>query len=180
MKEKIIASRYSHALLRLAQSGTLLDRSRSDLESFIKLLDDNKQLRTWLGDDRASQTKRQALVRELGIAMKLEPLVINFIELLVRKKRIKLIKEIFRSFDLMVDAANGTQRGELFSAKKDAAESVKKKIEDGFSKKLNLKIELTAKEDPLLIGGLKIRIKDTIWDASIKRQLDELKERICQ
>lgn len=179
MKDFVIAKRYASALLKLSKDAEHIEDVRSGLESFLKIIRESGRFFVWLTDEEISKAKKQQLVREIGGVVSLPPLVLKFIEVLIAKGRIKYITLIVRVFNDMADDAEETKRGEIFVADKSSGDSVKGDFEKYLAKKLNKKIYLTVKEDRALIGGVMLKAAGCIWDASIKRRLDEIKESLC-
>ncbi|MBI2092773.1 MAG: ATP synthase F1 subunit delta [Deltaproteobacteria bacterium] len=180
MKEHVISIRYASALLSLAKSENAIGEVRRSLEHFISIAHSQKGLLTWIADEEIPRQKRLVLVREIAGASAIHPLVAKFIEVLINKDRIKHIYHIAKSFNALADKEEGIVRGTVLTAALADAEAAKQKLENSLGKKLNKKVILTLKEDPSLIGGVLLMIRDKVWDASIKRKLHEIKERLCQ
>ena len=180
MSEHIISVRYAKAILKLALEKSLVSEARKDFSLFLKVLDKQRGFSLWLADDEVAHAKRCAVAREIASAIGINPLTSKFIEFLIQKNRIKHLKDITKVFNEKADEAEGVIRGHLFAAKKDAGDLVCKKIEEILSKKLKKSVMLDVKEDPSLLGGVFVQIKDYIWDASTKRKLEEMKENLCQ
>lgn len=179
MNKHLVSVRYAKAILKLTRETSLVSEARKDLALFLKVLDEQRGFSLWLADKEISHAKRCAVVREIAGAIGINPLILKFIEFLIQKDRIKHLKEITRVFNDKADEAEGIVRGHLFAAKKGAGDLICKKIEEILSKKLKKSVTLNVKEDPSLLGGVFVQIKDYIWDASIKRKLKEMKERLC-
>jgi F-type H+-transporting ATPase subunit delta len=180
MKEHVISIRYASALLKLAQAENAIGDVRLGFDAFISVTHSQKGLLTWLADEEIPHPKRLVLAREIAEASAIHPLVTKFIEVLINKGRIKHIYHIAKSFNELADGAEGIVRGTVFTATRAEAEAAKQRLENTLGKKLNKKVVLTSKEEPSLIGGVLLMVRDKIWDASIKRKLSEIKERLCQ
>ena len=95
-------------------------------------------------------------------------------KLLKKKNRLKLIPSINSYFQEIVDQNDNVIRGEIVTAIN--FESSLSSIEGLLSKKLNKKVILNASADESIIGGIKLRIGDRLYDGTIKARLNKLKD----
>jgi len=98
---------------------------------------------------------------------------VNLIKLLGEYGRLALLPEVAAAFEELKAEDEGVLEAEITAAAKPADSAVKdlvKRLESKFGKK----IEVSVKIDPELIGGVKIVIGDTVIDASVRGQLQEL------
>ena len=93
----------------------------------------------------------------------------------MENNRINLILEIFESFNSYCNQYRGVSEGLIYSTVK-LEEKVISQIEEKVSKMENSKVELKNIIDPSLIGGVKIVIKDHIYDGSIKHNINMMKQ----
>lgn len=180
MSEHAISKRYAFALLKLAKEQNALSSVRESLNKFANILHERKDLFFWLADEEVSNSKRETVVREIASVINLHSLVLKFIQLLIVKARIKYIYNIDRIFNDEADAIEGIARGKIITAKKEVGDALLKKVEDVMANKMNKKIILKTVEDESVIGGFFIQIKDTIFDGTIRRKLEIIKENLCQ
>lgn len=108
---------------------------------------------------------------------KISETVLNFISILVDKRRIGQLLGIIKAFEKCVDEKNGLTAGTVFSAV-EIPKSKITKLEKETGALLKKNVELKNEIDPSLIGGLKIYIDGKLIDASIRRRLDDLKEQL--
>ena len=180
MKEVLISKRYALALLKLAIENNSIEETRNALLRFTEHVTDNRKVFLWLCDEETPKSKRQSLVRELSGALLLGPLVPKFIEVLIQKERIKNISRISSIFNGLADKELKILRGFIFGADELKINEIGEKFSNILAVKTKNKVVLSSKIDPSLIGGLKIQVGSTVWDASVSRKLDELKERLCR
>ena len=180
MKNSAIAKRYAQALLLVAKNDGVISDTRKDLSIILKLLKEQRKLFIWLLDEEIPHQRRKMILRELAGSIKIHPSVLKFMEVLVEKERIKYFEQIARIYNVLADESEGIVRGKIFAVDKSIAQNVQKRLEGLLAKKLAKKVELELEEDPIMLGGIKIQLKDKIWDASLKRKLEEIKEQLCQ
>jgi F-type H+-transporting ATPase subunit delta len=97
----------------------------------------------------------------------------NLVKVLVEYGRLSILPEISSAFEALKAQDEGTLDAEIIAAAKPSAAEVKdlvKRLEAKFGKK----IEASVSVDPELIGGIKIIVGDTVIDASVKGQLQNL------
>jgi F-type H+-transporting ATPase subunit delta len=97
----------------------------------------------------------------------------NLIKLLVEYDRLALLPEVVAAFEELKAQDEGVLEAEITAAAKPSDAEVKalvKRLETKFGKK----IEASVKVDPNIIGGIKILVGDTVIDASVRGQLQEL------
>jgi F-type H+-transporting ATPase subunit delta len=104
-----------------------------------------------------------------------DPMVTNFVYVLIDRKRIDQLTGIDNAFHEMMDDIKGITRGEVVSAA-PLEEDELDRVSDALSKISGKQTVITAKVDPSLIGGLFARVGDTVIDGTIRTQLNQLKE----
>ena len=100
----------------------------------------------------------------------LDDLNLNFLRLLKKKNRLNLLPSIASYFQEIVDDNAGIVRGEVIAAV--SIENDLSEIESSLSKKLNKKVILSSSIDQSIIGGIKIRIGDRLFDGTVKSKLN--------
>jgi F-type H+-transporting ATPase subunit delta len=167
--------RYSSALFQAADSDKKLEKVAVDSNNLIGLIKSSKDLRLFFISPVIKQEKKIKIVEAL-FKKKISQLSFEFIKLLIVHNREGLIVDILEDFLDLKNDAEGKIRAEVKTAVK-FDESAKKKIKvkiDGFTGKDSIP---EFSEDKNLIGGFTIQVKDVVLDASIKRQLDNLKNK---
>ncbi|CAN5407826.1 F0F1 ATP synthase subunit delta [soil metagenome] len=170
-----ITRRYSLALYTAAKEGKVLPEVEKDVKMIIESLEGSRELTLFFSNPVINSEKKIAIIKEL-FEGKISPLTLDYLYLLVEKKRENIVIDLLKDFvqlkndnDGIVDTIIETTV-EMDSKEK---EKMNKKVE-GY---LNLKINPTYEINKDLIGGFRVKFKDTIIDASIKRQLEVLKKR---
>ena len=101
----------------------------------------------------------------------------NFINLVIDKRRESLLLEIYEEFEALAAEANNIVKGEIYTARA-VPEAALTELMASLSEKTGKKIVLIPKIDPSLIGGVVVKIGDKVVDATIKSQLASLKQRM--
>ncbi len=179
MTADIVARRYAKALFSIgqAQGDAELEAYGKDLAAIAEVLNGNAELVKVFRNPIFSIEAKKAIVGQ--ILEKLSPgqTIKNFCFLLADKQRLAWLPEIEAYYGVLLDQAKGVVRGELVTAVElpDAKqEAVKKQLADQLGKELIL--DFSADAD--ILGGVVLKVGDKILDASLRAQLNAMKEQI--
>jgi len=172
-----IAEVYGRSLFAVAQEHDKLDEIREQLGQFAEALHDNRDLAVFFFSPYFSTPeKKDGLERAISGA---EPTLINFLELLIEKHRMPAIFRIRRYFDRLWEQENKILPVQISTAT-HLDDTVVKQIGDQIGKATGQKIELTADVDPDILGGIVLRVGNSILDASIRNRLDNLRKHVAR
>jgi F-type H+-transporting ATPase subunit delta len=124
-----------------------------------------------------TQQHRHAAVEALASALRLSPLLVNFLRLLVDRQRSADLAAIARAYRAMLDEKVGRVRATVTSAQPLAAEDLQQ-LSDAIARFSGREIVLEAKTDPSLIGGVTAQVGPTLLDGSLRTQLERLREEL--
>jgi F-type H+-transporting ATPase subunit delta len=170
-----IAKRYAKALLKIGLQDGNYEALGQDLNKMADLLRENKELRVVLGSVALRKPTRKAIVRKIGERLGLATTTIEFIELLIQKKRIDLLFEITKAYRDRCDEVAGRIRTTLVTPMELPAglvQEIKSQLESLAGKEVILSLE----RDPSLIGGFLTRIGNVVYDGSLKAQIAKLRD----
>ena len=172
-----LAQVYARSLLQAALEHGKLDELREQLGQFADALNQNRELAVFFFSPYFSTAeKRQALDTLLDGA---DELFINFLALLIKNHRMPVIFRIRDEYERLWDEENRTLPVEITSAiaLDDATtESLGKTI----GERAGRKVTLAARVDPDILGGIIIRVGNSILDASIRNRLEQLRRHVAQ
>ncbi|MBN2284085.1 MAG: F0F1 ATP synthase subunit delta [Deltaproteobacteria bacterium] len=172
-----IANRYARALFEIAREEDALEKTYSELQQFSSILHDNENLREFLANPIFDLNDKKSVVIELLEKMKISLMTANFLKLLVDKRRIDTLPEIEACFRTYVDDVLNKARVNVstaFPLTNELTERIKTQLE----KMTGKTIEMDVHEDTTLVGGIVVRIGDTLYDGSIRAQLNSIRELI--
>ena len=169
-----LPSRYINALYELCDEFRNLKKVTQDFEKFIKLAEDNNNLKYLLYSPTVGKTYQGRILNDILKKGKADKLTINFCGVLCRNGRVNLITKIMRDFLNEVARRRGEIIVEVFSPFK-----LDKKEEDDLKKiilnKINAKnISLLTHIDSSLLGGLIVKYGSKMIDTSIRTKLNNL------
>jgi F-type H+-transporting ATPase subunit delta len=172
-----IARVYARSLFEVAQETDKLDVIREQIGQFADALETSHELSVFFFSPYFStDEKKDGLGRTLDGA---DPAVLNFLELLVEKHRMPAIHRIRREYEHLYDEAKKllpvtiTSAVELDSATVD-------QIGDAIGKSTGRHVELTSSVDADILGGLVVRVGNSILDASIRNRLEQLRKQVAK
>ena len=175
-----IARRYARALLEVAVESKTLEATTEQLTSFAQVLQKNEDLADILLNPAFTRPQRTAVVEALfRAAGGLTPAVGNLLRLLVDRGRLGYLPDIARVFLDMADQRAGVVRGKVTSAVPLPQESVQK-LQQALEKLTQKKVQLQAKVDPRVLGGVSAQVGSVVYDGTLRSQLDELKRTLSQ
>ena len=175
-----IARRYARALLEVAVESKTLEATTEQLTSFAQVLQKNEDLADILLNPAFTRPQRTAVVEALSRAGGgMTPAVGNLLRLLVDRGRLGYLPDIARVFLDMADQRAGVVRGKVTSAVPLPQESVQK-LQQALEKLTQKKVQLQARVDPRVLGGVSAQVGSVVYDGTLRSQLDELKRTLSQ
>jgi len=172
----LLAKRYAHALFGAASKVDAVDAVSADLASLQTVLADPTVRAIALDPDSRKQV-RSAALRHLVVDA--HSLTSNLVEVLLERRREQLLPELHQAFRLLALAMRGEAEGVLETAK-EIGEAELARIEETVSRVHGKKVALTVKQNPDLIGGVRIYIGTTLYDGSVATALEELERRLME
>jgi len=178
MKSKVlrIAKRYAKALLLLAIENKIQDRAFEDMQFIEKVFSAVKEIRVILESPIIHSHKKQNIIRQLfGEAV--HPMILKYLLIIARKGRSSLLEEIAIQFICVYKAFRGIEEVKITTAMK-LTDSLRQKALVAASYFTNKEIEFEEKLDPSLIGGFILDFSYGRYNASVSKQLYELRKRL--
>lgn len=172
-----IAQVYARSLFEVAKEQSKLDVVKEQLGQFADALDGNRELSIYFFSPYFSTTeKKDGLGKLLEGA---DDVVGNFLALLIENHRMPVVFRVRREYDVLWEQENKRLPVTVTSAV-TLDEATVKSIGDAIGKQTGQQIELTANVDPDVLGGLIVRVGNSILDASIRNRLENLRRSVAQ
>jgi len=173
-----VGKKYAAALFKSANREKIAGTVLEDYQSIMKIFKENLSIKNLLETPQILDKDKKKLLKDL-FEGKIPEVLLSLLTLLVDKKRIQYLSNIFPEFEKLVKENQGIVVAEITTAipLDDAlSQSFKRKLET----KTQKKIEMVEKVDPGIIGGVTVILGDKVIDHSIKYQLAQLREKISQ
>lgn len=174
MADGSLARRYARAMISLAQEIGHTDLFAMQLESFLTVVQqDGGLLGSVLGNPGLTTIERRAILDRVLERMSLHPHVASFLKLLVDKNRFGHLDEILPAYLDMADDLSGRARATVTTAR-PLSPAMAEQVKASLQASTGRTVILTQKVDARIIGGMVVRLGDTIYDTSIRARLDSV------
>ena len=173
-----VASTYARAFADVVLSAHLdASRAVAGLDEIARLLDESAALkRIWENPAVPADQKRNlldAIVQREGI----DKPVRNLMAVLIDHRRVHFLPRIIEQLEKELDARLGYAQAQIFSAR-ELADPEKRALESQIEKNTGKKVRARYGLDSSLLGGAMVRVGSTIYDGSVKGQLERIREAI--
>ena len=179
MASDAVARRYAHALFEIGQEHGKLEALRDELDSIAGAFDDSDEFRRLLLHPGIDVQERRSAIRTLADSWDIDPMLVNFVFLLLDNERVRKLPAIAELYRDYVDQEAGNVRATVTSAVElDGGE--KRALKQVIGEMTGKDVILTAEVDESIIGGAITRIGGVVYDGSVRNQLENLKANILQ
>jgi len=153
------------------------DRVRQELRSFEQVLASSAELANALASPAVTRPRKRAVISRLGQSLGISNITRNFLLVLVDHRRTSELSSIIAAFEKMVDERLGILQVEVASARElrpPQQQILVRQLETMTGKKIVLKLGV----DDNLVGGMVVRLGSTIYDGSVRGQLEALRRQL--
>jgi len=172
-----IAQVYARSLFEVAKEHDKLDVVREQLGEIADTIAESHDLQVFFFSPYFSTDEK---VEGLRSALQdADESVVNFLDLLIEKHRMPALFRIRREFDALWEEENRLLPVQVTSAI-ELDESTVKQIGDAIGEQTGRRIELTSEVDPGILGGIVLRVGNSILDASIRNRLEKLRKQVVK
>jgi F-type H+-transporting ATPase subunit delta len=172
-----IATVYARSLFEVAKEGDKLDDVREQLGQVADAIADDHGLQVFFFSPYfSSDEKKDGLKKALDDP---DPIVVNFLELLIEKHRMPALLRVRRTYDALWEQENDLLPVTVTSAV-ELDEATVKNIGDKIGEQTGRKVKLTSSVEPDLLGGIVVRVGNSIIDASIRNRLEQLRKTVAR
>jgi F-type H+-transporting ATPase subunit delta len=172
-----IAAVYARSLFEVAQEQNKLDEIREELGQFADALEGSRELQVFFFSPYFSTVEKEdGLDRTVSDA---DPILVNFLKLLIENHRTPVIFRVRRVFDELWLEENKRLPVQVTSAVALDTATVTL-IGDRIAEQTGQKIDITSTVDSDILGGLVVRVGNSILDASIRNRLEQLRKQVAR
>jgi F-type H+-transporting ATPase subunit delta len=172
-----IAQVYSRSLFEVAKEHGELDRIRDELATFADALAESRELSVFFFSPYFSTSEKEDGLHRTVVDA--DPRLVNFLELLIENHRLPLIHRIRRQFEVLWDHENRRLPVEVTSAV-ELERSVIEALESRILEQTGQNVELESIVDPDILGGIVLRVGNSILDASVRHRLEQLRKEVAR
>ncbi|KQS55220.1 ATP synthase F0F1 subunit delta [Brevundimonas sp. Leaf363] len=169
-----VGERYAQALFDLADETGALEAVRADLKSLRTAYGESADLRRLITSPVIAAEDQGRGLGAIAEKARFNGVTRNFLGLLAQNGRIRDLTAVIAAFETLYAKKTGVVAAEVVSALPLSATQLTH-IRSALLKAVGKAPELTARVDPSLLGGLKVKVGSKLFDASLKTKLDQMK-----
>ncbi|PYS99408.1 MAG: F0F1 ATP synthase subunit delta [Acidobacteria bacterium] len=177
MSVETISRRYATALADVVLKTGETETVRSELRTWEQLFVANSDLKTAFGNPVIPHARKTGLLEGLLAKAKPSQATANFLRVLLANGRMMDLRQILERFEAVLEERSGVISAEVASAH-ELSESQRNELKANLEKQTGKQVKLGFAIDANLIGGVVTRIGSTVYDGSVKTQLENLKEEL--
>jgi F-type H+-transporting ATPase subunit delta len=172
---KQVATVYARALVEAAEAAGQTEAVMDELDSFlIDVIGAAPKLETVLSSALVSPDEKNALL-DKGLRGQASPLFLNFLKVVSRHGRLDILRPIHQAAHDLYDLMRGIVRVQVASAA-DLEEPLKLELTESVRRMIGGKPVLAMEVWPELVGGMMMRVGDTVYDGSISTRLEKIRQ----
>jgi len=174
---KSASLQYANALADIVLQQGAAEPTRNQLADFDAAYQQSAELRNFMASPAVSREAKHGVIEKLVARLGASRMIRNFLFVIVDNQRTHLLPEIAVSFEEVLRQRQGIAEAEVLSAvplNDKQKTALLRNLESVTGKKIQAHYSL----DPALLGGAVVRIGDTIYDGSVRNQLNRLRERL--
>jgi len=172
-----IAAVYARSLFEVAKDQDKLDLVRDQLGAFADALNETRDLQVFFFSPYFSTAEKEdGLDRVVSDA---DPVVVNFLKLLIEKHRMPVVFRIRATYDTLWEQENKLLPVQITSAVELDKEIVSQ-LGDRIAEQTDRKVDISADVDPDIIGGIVVRVGNSVLDASVRNRLEQLRRQVAR
>jgi F-type H+-transporting ATPase subunit delta len=176
MSELRVAVRYARSLFDIAIEKNMLDKIEQDAQAFLSICKSNRDYENMLRSPIVHGDKKLSIIKAI-FGSSLSDITYSFINIVIRKKREIVLKEIFEQFMEMYNERKGVINATVYTAV-TVTDKIKEDIVRFLEKETNKKVELKSAVNQDILGGFVLQYEDKLIDASVASKLRLLRNHL--
>jgi len=178
MLAKSVARRYASAFFTLAQETNQLEEFESQLRAVIEAMQQNRELKKVFYHKLIQPRDKKEVIKHI-FEGKLAAPALNFLLLLIDKKREAYLESILEQYVALANQARNIMDADVISAVELSPKDIKE-LQARLSMLTGKNVRVRAHVDPKILGGLVVRVGDRIVDGSVTKRLQTLKNNMVK
>lgn len=173
----MVARRYATALADVVTKSGEAQEVQKELTAWSEMMQSNEQLLEVFRNPTIPYDQKRKVLNTLITRTRVRPTTANFLQVLLQNQRLAELGEVNKRFAQILDERSGVVSAQVTTVRpvpQASQEALRAKLATMTGKKVNL--NFTTDEE--LIGGIVTRIGSTIYDGSVRNQLQQVKERL--
>ena len=178
MSSQTVARRYSLALADVVLQRGEAREVQQELTAWAEMLRSNANLREVFANPTIALDQKRGVLKRLIEIARPRPTTINFLKVLLQNQRLPELDEINKKFAAVLDDRAGMVAAQVTTARPVAPET-QQTLQTMLRHLTGKSVRIEFDTDPGMIGGLVTRIGSTIYDGSVRNQLEQIKEKMA-
>ena len=175
---KSASLQYANALADVALQQGVADPVLKQLNDFAEAYEESVELRNLLATPSVTSKEKHAVVEKISARLGASKIVRNFLFLVIDHRRTLMIPELAKEFQTAIRERQGFAEATVTSAA-EMSDAQKKNLTQSLEKKTGKKIEAKYVVDKELLGGVVVRVGDTVYDGSLRYRLNEMRAKLA-
>lgn len=175
---KSASLQYATALADIVLAQGATERARKELGEFRAAFDESAELRNFLISPAISCEDKHGVIEKLLARLGASKIIRNFLFVMADNQRLHLLPEIAETFEQVLRERQGVEEASVVSAAA-LSEGQKTTLVRTLERLSGKRIQAVYSLEPGLLGGAVVRIGDTVYDGSVRNQLDHLRARLA-
>lgn len=176
--DKKLLSHYGKAIFEYALDNNILENVKEELSLVNETLNDNVDLQKFLSSPLIPINEKNEKIENI-FSKYISKDTLSYLLILAKRKGFSKFDVVYSSFIHLYNEKNGILEGKLYTAFELSDVKVKE-IENVLSKKEKKEVVLAQIHDPHLIGGVRIYLDNKIYDYSIEKKINEIKDSLLK
>jgi F-type H+-transporting ATPase subunit delta len=177
MSVETVARRYATALADVVSKTGDVATVRNELKTWEEMIAGNPDLRSAFSNPAIQHLDKEAVLNSLIAKTNPSRTTANFLRILLKNDRLVDLKEINVKFDSVLEERSGTVAARVTSAR-DLSEEEKAALRANIERLTGRQVNLSYEINEAIIGGVVTRVGSTVYDSSIKTQLENLRQEL--
>lgn len=177
MKNAIVSRSYAEGVFDLAEKHNLHDEFASGFAALSAVLGD-PSVRTFLVSPKLDNRTKKTVMRA-ALGNRVHPLFVNFVQVVIDKRRQGVLAEIAEQYHALLDEKKGRMHVQVTVAREASPEmqqEIAKRLSEIFSKDVIPHVNV----DRRILGGIVVRHQDKVIDGSLRRRLLAMRRRLLE
>lgn len=178
MSARSSARRYASVLFEVVAKSGDLNMAETDLQNFVALLDGHAELNSVLASPAIAASKKRSLVEALLNALGgVSGEVTRLLLMLAERDRLGIVREVVSAYSARLMAHHKVVQAKIVTA--DAMpEGKRDALAKALSAAAGADVQLEEAVDPAIMGGIVARVGSVVYDASVTRQLEKMRQQL--
>lgn len=174
----IVSLRYAHAFADVAKSSNLdAAAAQQQLRDFAQTLTGSPELREFLNNPSIATPEKLKIIDAIGSRLGFLAQVRNFVAVIMSHERLNVLDEILTEYAVVVDQQSSVHEADVTTAR-PLHDADRADLESRIASLAGGSVRTTYHQDEALLGGAVVRIGSTVYDGSVRAQLQQLKEKL--